>query len=232
MSGLINPQHILNIPVIVDHFNPRFYFHELDYETVKKNNKRLMMTDIGKYSITKPQHTIWIKKQLITFFKEKHINTKTLSLIDCNAGLGGDTISFSKYFKHVYAIEKNDIHFHLLKNNCDAIGLKNIDFKHSNFFDIIKQKEIRQKYNILFLDPPWGGPNYKKYESVNLEIELGDNKRELHEVVNELFPFYSYIILKSPINLKFEKDKFKYKNVKMIKEENNKILLIIFQKDK
>lgn len=230
MSGIINPQEILDIPIIIDNFNPKFYFHEHDCEIVKKKNKKFMMTDIGKYSITKPQHTIWIKKQLILYFKEKNINTKALNLIDCNAGLGGDTISFSKYFKHVLAIEKNEIHYYLLQNNCNALGLKNIDFIHANFFDIINIQSYIKKYDILFLDPPWGGPNYKRHESVNLDIELDCQKKPLHEVVNQLYDHYKYIILKSPINLLFDKNKFLYKNIKLIKEEHNKILLIIFEK--
>lgn len=230
MSGIINPQEILNIPIIIDNFNPKFYFHEYDCETVKKNNKKFMMTDIGKYSITKPQHTIWIKKQLILYFKDKNINTKGMHLIDCNAGLGGDTISFSKYFKEVLAIEKNEIHYCLLKNNCNVIGLTNIEFKHANFYDLINDNHYIKKYDILFLDPPWGGPNYKKHDFVDLDIELDHRKKPLHEVINNLYNHYKYIILKSPVNLNFDKNKFLHKNIRLIKEEHNKILLIIFEK--
>jgi len=230
MSDIINHQEILNIPIIIDSFNPKFYFHEYDCDFVKKNNKKFMMTDIGKYSITKPQHTIWIKKQLILYFKESNINTKGLNLIDCNAGLGGDTISFSKYFKEILAIEKNEVHYHLLKNNCKVIDLNNIEFSHANFFDIVFNNDCIKKHDILFLDPPWGGPNYKKHEYVELDIELDHRKKPLHKVINELYKHYKYIILKSPVNLLFDKSKFLYKNIKLIKEEHNKILLIIFEK--
>lgn len=217
-------------PVLITNFNPKYYFHEKDIEKAKCKKKLLQMTDIGKYSITKPIHTLWIKKNIIAYFKQKKINTHYLSIIDCNAGIGGDSISFSKYFKHVLAIEKNKLHYDVLINNCNAIEIKNIEFVNNNFMDIIDKSNIYKYYTILFMDPPWGGPNYKKHDTVDLDIELDTKSKPLDEVINQLYKYYRYIILKSPVNLKFDEKKFKYKNITMIKEENNKILLIIFEK--
>jgi len=52
-----NTQININEPVLITNFNPKYYFHEKDIEKAKSKKKLLQMTDIGKYSITKPIHT-------------------------------------------------------------------------------------------------------------------------------------------------------------------------------
>lgn len=227
MGERIISNDILNTPIIIDHFNPRFYFHEQDCEKAKNANKKFLMTDIGKYSITKPQHTIWIQKQLTQYFQKKNNDTRLLSIIDCNAGLGGDSIQFSKYFKGVLSIEKDEIHHFLLQNNCEVAEAKNIEFRHDNFLNVIKNLQISCRYDLLFLDPPWGGPNYKHHEKITISIEDNETKKNIEDVLNDLYAYYKYVILKSPLNIHIQLSKIKYQN-KIIK--GDKLLLFIFEK--
>ena len=216
---------------IIHNFNPSIYFLNEDINTVKQNNAKLLITNIGKYSITKPLQGKWIKSILIDFFKVKKINTKFLSIIDANAGIGGDTIYFSKYFQNVHAIEKNDIHFNVLKNNINALHLKNVSLYEGNFINIIKEHNLTNIKNILYMDPPWGGPEYKKQDFIDLEIELDKpNEKKLHEVMNELFKYFNIIFLKAPINIKIIKSNFLFKNIFFRNDPEKKILLIIFSK--
>ena len=48
--------------------------------------------------------------------------------------------------------------FDALENNVSLYNLNNVELKHGNTLDYYK----KEKYDVLFLDPPWGGRNYKK----------------------------------------------------------------------
>ena len=218
---------------IIYNFNPSIYFLNEDISIAKQNDKKLLITNIGKYSITKPLQGKWIKSVLIDFFKVKKLNTKFLSIIDANAGIGGDTIYFSKYFQHIHSIEKNNMHFEVLKNNIQSIQLKNVLLYEGNFMNIIHEKKnnLLQSKNILYMDPPWGGPDYKKQKFIDLDIELDEpNEKKLHVVINALYLYFNVIFLKAPINIIIDKPSFLYKNIFFKNDPDRKILLIIFSK--
>ena len=54
-----------------------------------------------------------------THLKNKGKKTQDLNIVDCTACIGGDCISFSKYFNSVLAIEKNKTHFKIWKENAN-----------------------------------------------------------------------------------------------------------------
>jgi len=217
-------------PHILNNFNPKNYFNDIDLKKVKDDNK-LLMTNVGKYSITKPIHTSWIKSILINFFKNKNINTKSLSIIDSTACVGGDTISFSKYFKNILSIEKNKTHFEILKHNIEILDIKNVYLMNYDFIYQINNYQLYNKYELLFIDPPWGGPNYKNQKEIDLFLyDDKDNKINIKDIINSYYNKFKYIILKSPTNLRLNKDDFLYKNIHTNIDKDNKILLIIFEK--
>ena len=216
---------------ILDNYNSYIYFMMEDINYAKSNKKKLLNTNVGKYSITKPYQVKWIKSTLIEYFKNIRKNSKYLNIIDANAGVGGDTISFSKYFSNVYSIEKNEIHYDVLKNNIDALDLKNVKIFNGNFMKVIFDNKIYDNNFILYMDPPWGGPEYKKLDKVDLDIELErPNEMVLHEVINKLYIYFDSVILKAPVNLNFDKKLFLYKNITQKIDPENKILIIIFNK--
>ena len=216
---------------IIQNFNPSIYFLNEHVNYAKSKNQKLLITNIGKYSITKPIQGKWMKSIMIDFFKQKKLNTKFSTIIDAFAGIGGDSIFFSKYFQHVHAIEKNKTHFEVLKNNIEVLDLSNVHLYMGNFMHIIQQAKLIDTKYILYMDPPWGGPEYKKQEMIDLEIELDvPNEKKLHEVMNSLYAYYQIVFLKAPINIQIEKDKFLYKNMMFKTDPENKILIIIFSK--
>lgn len=216
-------------PIIIENFNPKNYFNDNDLKKIK--DKKLKITNVGKYSITKPIHTSWIKSILINFFKSKNISTKSLNIIDCTAGIGGDTISFSKYFNLVLAVEKNKTHFDILKNNVEVLELENVILENNDFVKKVNKVKTNKKYDLLFIDPPWGGPNYKNLKNVDLFIhDDKDNKILLKDIINSYYDDFNYIILKSPKNLNLVKEDYLFKNIHTTLDKDNKILLIIFEK--
>ena len=217
-------------PIIIENFNVKNYFNDIDLKKIN-DNKKFKITDVAKYSITKPVHTSWIKSLLINFFKNKNISTKNLNIVDCTACVGGDTISLSKYFKNILSIEKNIIHYNLLKNNVEILNINNIKLINDDFINYIRSNKIEEKYDLLFIDPPWGGPNYKNHENIDLFINDNNNEKiNLKDIINSYYNKFNYIILKSPKNLNLNKNDYLYKKIHTNIDKDNKILLIIFEK--
>ena len=219
-----------NDPIIIENFNPKNYFNTEDIKKIK-NNQKLKITNIGKYSITKPLHTNWIKSILINFFKNKDINTKILSIIDATACIGGDSLSFSKYFKQVLSIEKDKTHFQILENNIKICETDNIKLINNDFISYIEKQQLYKSYHVLFIDPPWGGPDYKNVDKLDLFLYNNQNiKINIKTIINSYFDKFKYIVLKCPINFHLIKSYYLYKNIHSYIANDNKVQLIIFEK--
>jgi hypothetical protein len=102
----------------------------------------------------------------------------------------------------VNSIELNEENFRALQNNVEVYDLKNVTLHHGD-----STKIYNWKSDILFVDPPWGGPNYK--ENQILELHLSDKRLDewLEEVLlRKIRP--NYIFLKLPVNYNFNRLNF------------------------
>ena len=82
-------------------------------------------------------------------------------MIDCFAGVGGNTIAFARSgrWKRVYAIEKDSKALACAKHNAYLYGVQNeISWYEGDCFDIL-QSELAglDNYSVIFASPPWGG---------------------------------------------------------------------------
>ena len=86
------------------------------------NSKDLGYDNEGLWSITLPQDADTISQIIL------NESNSDITIFDGTAGLGGNTISFAKYFKNVIAVEMNKDRFMLLQNNikCQFISRHNI----------------------------------------------------------------------------------------------------------
>jgi len=213
-------------PIILENINMFPFFKKEDIEKSSNNKKLLKITDKGKYSISKPYDADWITNIIVNF--SMNILKKdplTQNIIDATAGIGGNVINFSKIFLQVSAIEINAVHYEVLKNNVNALDLKNIKLYNDNFLNFV---EIHKNNNsIFFLDPPWGGKSYKNFKYFNLKL----GKIMIHDVINILYKKgYKYVFLKAPINLNVSPiiEHVAYLNFNIHKNINGNMLLISF----
>jgi 16S rRNA G966 N2-methylase RsmD len=123
------------------------------------NYENLQYDDVGLYSITHPNDADLISKII---FGEIGYNS---ILMDCTAGIGGNSISFCKYFQKVISIELDYDRFIMLKNNLDTFNFENFVSINDNFLN-----HINSKVSGYYFDPPWGGPDYKNNENINIQI--------------------------------------------------------------
>ena len=167
---------------------------------------KLTLTPEGKYSVTRRRDAdriLAIVSKIVGGLKSKTITDAT----GCN---GGDTIHFALKSKYVNSIELNEENFKVLQNNVNVYDLENVTVHHGDC-----TKVFNWKSDILFVDPPWGGPTYK--DNVTLDLYLSDKRIDewLEEVLRrKMRP--SYIFLKLPHNYNFNRLNF-LSNIEMIK---------------
>lgn len=156
---------------------------------------KLKMTPEGEYSITKRKDG----EVLLAHMKSMIKGIKTKSITDLTGNVGGDTILFGIHFKDVKSIEMNPENFEALKNNVEVFGLKNVDVMQGD-----STKVYVWKTDVLYLDPPWGGPEYKTKKE--LDLYLGDERVDLFlDRILKQDTKPDYIFMKLPANYYFDR---------------------------
>ena len=156
---------------------------------------KLKMTPEGEYSITKRKDG----EVLLAHMKSMIKGIKTKSITDLTGNVGGDTILFGLHFKDVKSIEMNPENFEALKNNVEVFGLKNVDVMQGD-----STKVYVWKTDVLYLDPPWGGPEYKTKKE--LDLYLGDERVDLFlDRILKQDTKPDYIFMKLPANYHFDR---------------------------
>lgn len=155
---------------------------------------KLRITNIGLYSVSRPRHL----NVLSTLINKYIPNYNNLTITDATAGLGSDTILFTKLFKFVNAIEIDNLHYKLIKHNLDVYHRTNYKLYNDDATKLLKSGNIKQ--DVIYFDPPWGGPDYKKYNK--LELYLGDTA---FSSIIEKYIKNNIIICKLPYNYDFNK---------------------------
>jgi 16S rRNA G966 N2-methylase RsmD len=165
----------------------------------------------GLYSITHPKEAEIISQNIITI-----MGTNELNILDMTAGCGGNMISFAKYFTHAVGVEVNEARFKLLENNMKQYNYHNYSIILGNSIDYVNETN---SYDVYYIDPPWGGPDYKKNKNLSITLSGVD----LYNIVLSI-PLNKLIILKLPFN--YNIDIFKNNIIKQIKMNNINILFI------
>ena len=176
---------------------------------------KLKMTPEGEYSITKRKDG----EILLAHMKSMIKGIKAKSITDLTGNVGGDTILFGIHFKDVKSIEMNPENFDALKNNVEVFGLKNVDVMQGD-----STKVYVWKTDVLYLDPPWGGPEYKKKDKVKIRFDNGSKLEDICDKIVEK-KLCKLLVLKLPYN--YDLTELKWHQFTMV--VLNKILIITIQ---
>jgi 16S rRNA G966 N2-methylase RsmD len=150
---------------------------------------KLKIDKVGEYSISIPEDALKTTKIILQI-----MNTNDIIITDATAGVGGNTISFAENFKLVNSIELDSIRFEYLKNNLSIYNKRNVKLYNSDFLQIISLL----KQDVVFIDPPWGGKDYKSKG----EIILNVSNISLEKICNNILynNYAKMVVLKLPIN--------------------------------
>jgi 16S rRNA G966 N2-methylase RsmD len=124
----------------------------------------------GLWSITLPADADYISQMIMT---ETNCDA---TVMDCTAGIGGNVISFCNFFKNVIGVEINSSRYEILTSNLMAYNHNNVTLINDSFINIIGKHNV----DAYFIDPPWGGPDYK----VNSKVKIKINDMQLIDIIN------------------------------------------------
>lgn len=137
----------------------------------KLNNVDVMKLRIDKETIS--YITVPYDSKIITDILTDHISKKMdptkCSIVDATGGAGGDSIMFCSKFANVVSIELDDIRYNFLKYNLEQYNFKNYTLINGDCTQIIMKL---QNFDMIYVDPPWGGKDYKNKK--NLRLMIGD----------------------------------------------------------
>ena len=117
-------------------------------------------------------------------------------ITDMTAGVGGDTIRFALRFKGVNSIERNKTRYQYLCHNIDCYHINNV---YNTFNRDCMDSYSELKHDVVYFDPPWGGPEYKMHDNIRLEL----SGRYIEDCVKEVMCSEnapSLVVLKLPKN--------------------------------
>jgi hypothetical protein len=157
----------------------------------------LKLDSVALFSVTPS----WMTKIIATVLLKKFGAQSRIT--DGTACVGGDTMAFARVFAHVTAVEANAERAAMCAANVAAIGLSHkVTVLHANYVDVTT--DLSQ--DVVFLDAPWGGPDYWRAEKLDLFLEHGGTPTPLVEICAKVWPHTRGIALKLPIN--FNADEF------------------------
>jgi len=139
-----------------------------------------------------------------------NINPQRIKIIDYTAGVGGNVLSFSKFFNKVYAIEINKNRYEYLINNVNVYEYENILCINDSAINFNNKFLVDINPNVIFVDPPWGGNSYKETDC--LRLKLGDVPIE-NLVIDIFSKLYENIIKKDNLTIEINNKKIYKTNI-------------------
>ena len=168
----------------------RFFPHE---PNIDRTRLRLFESAEANYSITKPVAAKKIDELVCEHLKREGTDSRACTLTDATACVGGDALHFSRSFRQVHAIERDTIHYDMLRHNLEVYHRENVD---THLGDAMK---VLQKLaqDVVYFDPPWGGCNYKRCARLRLQL----SGQTLVQVVTAVLQKHApRVVLKLPRN--------------------------------
>lgn len=187
------------------------------FPAVLQGSETYHFTDVSLYSTTPVDQSLWTANAIVQV-----LGKKPSWIIDANACIGGNTWSFAQ-FSEVTAIELEPIHVRALQHNMDIITkskikppLQHIDIIEGNCVDVLRElfdprakppefyasietpAAIHKFPDVVFVDPPWGGIDYKKEKNIILSYRHGRDQIPLHQLLVELINKERKYIAKHP----------------------------------
>ena len=157
-------------------------------DEINIDKNKLKMTTEGMYSVSGKEGSKFIAKIILKNMKKN----KNITVTDCMANNGSETLMFAKYFQKVNSIEIDETNYKVLKNNIDVYNYKNINLIKGN--SIIELPKLEQ--DVIVIDAPWGGRDYKDSQQLKLYLD----NLELSDIFNQFSKRAKLFVLKVPTN--------------------------------
>jgi len=180
-----------------------------DYKKIKIDKESLMYVTNYKDS-----------DNILNIIETHIIKIKSIEesiIVDATGGIGGDTITFAKKFLRVFSIELDVERFQFLKNNVeDVYELKNVVVVNGDSLMIIPKLH---NIDVIYIDPPWGGKNYKDQQL--LKLNFGD--KTIENAIVDFFDETKMVCVPKLLILKLPKNydiKYMHNTIKELNKDD------------
>jgi 16S rRNA G966 N2-methylase RsmD len=178
------------------------------------SNYSKLLIDDESFSFITIREIAELTSKIISYHLIKNnVNPQKTNIIDYTAGVGGNILSFSKFFNNVYAIEIDKIRSEFLQNNLNIYNQKNVIVINDSSINFNNEKMLDIKPNVIFIDPPWGGICYRKNDLLKLTLSDVPIEKLVLDIFDKfrtinISPLDSYsnrlVVLKLPKNYDIE----------------------------
>ena len=148
----------------------------------RQDVEQFVIDEQASYSVTEASLADFVS---LGIMQQRHRIDDRRWILDGMACVGGNTISFARHFSHVLANEYDERRFEMLKHNTTCVARsRNVKLRRGSILDMWKEDcalmDEFKKYDVLFLDPEWGGVEYGEQDAIELQIggELMDRSVE------------------------------------------------------
>ena len=175
-------------------------------QTLHLSDDQIWIDYVGRYSLSHCKEMFTALHELIQIVGVAE--TDQLSILDGMAGVGGDTSCFLEFFTngHVVANEINRARYRMLSHNIDLLigqmkrTSARITLTNADILSYLKDgSEGLRQFDIIYLDPPWGGLLYKvKPHRITVS---GIDLTEISQRVIAQFPHLRCLVVKIPTSM-------------------------------
>lgn len=163
----------------------------------KVDYTKLKLSDSSYYSTSNV-----VQARITSDIIKSFIGDNNITVTECCANVGGNTLSFAENFSKVNSYEIEGDEYSNLVHNLAEYKISNVEVINRDY-----TKDMYElKQDVVFLDPPWTGPGYKKYDKLKLKLS-GIN---IVDIVKKLLDMGTKLVLiKAPFNYDIEELKNK-----------------------
>eukprot|EP00462_Mataza_sp_D1_P014260 CAMPEP_0175151316 /NCGR_PEP_ID=MMETSP0087-20121206/18425_1 /TAXON_ID=136419 /ORGANISM="Unknown Unknown, Strain D1" /LENGTH=267 /DNA_ID=CAMNT_0016437493 /DNA_START=24 /DNA_END=827 /DNA_ORIENTATION=- len=146
----------------------------------------VMMDDVGWYSVTPEEIAVHVAKRCACDV-----------IIDAFCGVGGNAIQFAKTCQFVIAIDIDPVRLACARHNAMIYGVADkIDFILGDYMTLIP----KLKANVVYIAPPWGGPNYVDSNTFDIKTMIPMDGEKLYRKTKSITPNICFCL---PKNISF-----------------------------
>lgn len=163
--------------------------HYLFSQESPQFHEAVQYDDVSLYSATDQMSARTIAQVLLSLPNIEESSVVT----DATACIGGNTIEFARVFDHVQAIDIDSARVRMLKHNLNLLELDTrVSIQEADYCKVYSTIE----QDIIFVDPPWGGKRYKRFEQVRLFL----GKYDVADLAVLLLAHTNHLVIKVPSN--------------------------------
>lgn len=141
------------------------------FPTLENAEYKIKTTKESLYSMTSRECFNYLCENINILFP----SPLKLTLIDGTANIGSDTIKLCNRYKgrlnKIYSIELKKDNFLALKHNIDLYKLITENMCECYNMSSLIFLDTSVNVDIIYIDPPWGGENYKDIKNLNLSLD-------------------------------------------------------------